>query len=92
MISSHFSDLLIQSGPASWPVSVYGQVVPHPAGSSVALDIFPLVPGETDYKIFSQDFDTVPGLDFVYVLKGHTYHTPLDTAENLEPGVLQARG
>ncbi|CAM6105759.1 unnamed protein product [Calypogeia fissa] len=85
-------DIVVQSGPGSWPSRVYYESAVHPMGSSVAQDIFPLIPGDTDYRIFSQDFGDIPGLDIVWILKGTVYHTPYDLPEFIAPGALQARG
>lgn len=46
-------------------------------------DIFPLVPGDTDFRIFSQDYGDIPGLDIIFVLGGYYYHTAYDTVEKL---------
>ncbi|KAL2611174.1 hypothetical protein R1flu_022866 [Riccia fluitans] len=85
-------DLVVQSGPGSWPSRVYYESAVHPMANSVAQDIFPLIPGDTDYRIFSQDFGDIPGLDILFVLKGTVYHTPYDKPEAMVPGSLQARG
>eukprot|EP00850_Spirogloea_muscicola_P013133 SM000087S23415 [mRNA] locus=s87:397351:399485:- [translate_table: standard] len=85
-------ELVVQSGPGAWPARVYARHAVHPAANVVAQDVFPLVPGDTDYRVFSADFDNVPGLDCVFLLNGYAYHTPLDTPEALEPGALQVRG
>ncbi|KAG6544448.1 hypothetical protein Mapa_014086 [Marchantia paleacea] len=85
-------DLVVQSGPGSWPSRVYYESAVHPMANAVAQDIFPLIPGDTDYRIFSQDFGDVPGLDIVFILKGNVYHTPYDKPEAMVPGSLQARG
>eukprot|EP00850_Spirogloea_muscicola_P003247 SM000013S26416 [mRNA] locus=s13:192323:194900:- [translate_table: standard] len=77
-------ELVVQSGPGAWPARVYAHHAVHPAANVVAQDIFPLVPGDTDYRVFSADFDNVPGLDCVFLLNGYAYHTLLDTPEALE--------
>ncbi|CAN6447482.1 unnamed protein product [Victoria cruziana] len=55
-------------------------------------DIFPIVPGDTDYRIFAEDYGDIPGLDIIFVLGGYFYHTSYDTVERLFPGSIQARG
>ena len=42
-----------------------------------------LVPGDTDYRMFSTDYDDVPGMDMVLLLGSQVYHTPMDTVENV---------
>ncbi|GJN07710.1 hypothetical protein PR202_ga25564 [Eleusine coracana subsp. coracana] len=56
------------------------------------LDMFGIIPGDTDYRIFAEDVTNIPGLDIIFVLGGYFYHTSYDTLENLLPGSIQARG
>lgn len=46
-------------------------------------DVFHVIPGDTDYRIFSQDFGNIPGLDIIFLLGGYFYHTSYDTVEQL---------
>jgi len=46
-------------------------------------DVFPVIPGDTDYRIFSQDYGNIPGLDIIFLLGGYFYHTSSDTVERL---------
>lgn len=46
-------------------------------------DVFPVIPGDTDYRIFSQDYGNIPGLDIIFLLGGYFYHTSYDTIERL---------
>ncbi|KAL5537792.1 hypothetical protein UlMin_042232 [Ulmus minor] len=85
-------DLVCQSGPGSWPSKVYAQSAVYPMAHSAAQDVFPIVPGDTDYRIFSQDYGNIPGLDIIFLLGGYFYHTSYDTVERLLPGSIQARG
>ncbi|KAF5443541.1 hypothetical protein F2P56_036089 [Juglans regia] len=85
-------DLVCQSGPGSWPSQVYAQSAVYPMAHSAAQDVFPVIPGDTDYRIFSQDFGNIPGLDIIFLLGGYFYHTSYDTMERLLPGSIQARG
>ncbi|XP_040994375.1 endoplasmic reticulum metallopeptidase 1-like [Juglans microcarpa x Juglans regia] len=59
---------------------------------SAAQDIFPVIPGDTDYRIFSQDYGNIPRLDIIFLLGGYFYHTSYDTMERLLPESIQARG
>ncbi|XP_023546122.1 endoplasmic reticulum metallopeptidase 1-like isoform X2 [Cucurbita pepo subsp. pepo] len=85
-------DLVCQSGPGSWPSRVYAQSAVYPMAHSVAQDVFPVIPGDTDYRIFSQDYGNIPGLDIIFLFGGYFYHTSYDTVERLLPGSIQARG
>ncbi|EXC06150.1 Endoplasmic reticulum metallopeptidase 1 [Morus notabilis] len=85
-------DLVCQSGPGPWPSEVYAQSAIYPMAHSAAQDVFPVIPGDTDYRIFSQDYGNIPGLDIIFLLGGYFYHTSYDTVERLLPGSIQARG
>ncbi|XP_020090574.1 endoplasmic reticulum metallopeptidase 1-like [Ananas comosus] len=85
-------DLVCQSGPGSWPSQVYAQSAKYPMANSVAQDMFGIIPGDTDYRIFAEDYGNIPGLDIIFVLGGYFYHTSYDTVEKLIPGSIQARG
>ncbi|XP_019150351.1 PREDICTED: endoplasmic reticulum metallopeptidase 1 isoform X1 [Ipomoea nil] len=86
------SDLVCQSGPSTWPSQVYSQAALYPMANSAAQDVFGFVPGDTDYRMFAQDYGDIPGLDIIFLLGGRFYHTSSDTVERLLPGSLQARG
>ncbi|KAK7246987.1 hypothetical protein RIF29_41861 [Crotalaria pallida] len=85
-------DLVCQSGPTSWPSDVYAKAAKYPMANSAAQDVFPVIPGDTDYRIFSEDHGNIPGLDIIFLLGGYFYHTSYDTIDNLIPGSIQARG
>ncbi|KAL0928510.1 hypothetical protein M5K25_000394 [Dendrobium thyrsiflorum] len=85
-------DLVCQSGPGSWPASIYAQAAKYPMANSVAQDAFGVIPGDTDYRILAEDYSNIPGLDIIFVQGGYYYHTSYDTMERLLPGSIQARG
>ncbi|CAI5524328.1 unnamed protein product [Closterium sp. Naga37s-1] len=85
-------EMVVQSGPVFWPQRVYGETAVYPSSSVVCLDIFPHIPGDDDYRMFSHDFDDVPSLDSIYLLGGTFYHTSRDSPENVMLGALQLRG
>ncbi|KAI7996826.1 Endoplasmic reticulum metallopeptidase 1 [Camellia lanceoleosa] len=85
-------DLVCQSGPGSWPSLVYAQSALYPMANSAAQDVFPVIPGDTDYRIFANDYGKIPGLDVIFLLGGYFYHTSFDTVERLLPGSIQVRG
>ncbi|CAH9132068.1 unnamed protein product [Cuscuta epithymum] len=86
------SDLVCQSGPGSWPSQVYAKAALYPTANSAAQDVFGFVPGDTDYRMFAQDYGNIPGLDIIFLLGGYFYHTSSDTVDRLLPGSMQARG
>ncbi|KAF5746446.1 endoplasmic reticulum metallopeptidase 1 isoform X1 [Tripterygium wilfordii] len=85
-------DLVCQSGPTPWPSLVYAQSAVYPMADSAAQDVFPVIPGDTDYRIFSKDYGNIPSLDIIFLLGGYFYHTSYDTVDRLLPGSMQARG
>ncbi|KAL9679822.1 hypothetical protein QQ045_017692 [Rhodiola kirilowii] len=85
-------DLVCQSGPGAWPSLIYAQSAIYPMAHSAAQDVFPVIPGDTDYRIFAEDGSDIPGLDIIFLLGGYFYHTSFDTLERLVPGSIQARG
>uniref|UniRef100_A0A1J3FIN3 Endoplasmic reticulum metallopeptidase 1 n=1 Tax=Noccaea caerulescens TaxID=107243 RepID=A0A1J3FIN3_NOCCA len=85
-------DLVCQSGPGSWPSYVYSQAAVHPMAQSSAQDVFPVIPGDTDYRMFAEDYGDIPGLDIIFLLGGYYYHTSFDTVDRIVPGSMQARG
>ncbi|KAM7251325.1 hypothetical protein ACFE04_023208 [Oxalis oulophora] len=85
-------DLVCQSGPGSWPSLVYAQSAVYPMAHSTAQDVFPVIPGDTDYRIFSQDYGDIPSLDIIFLFGGYYYHTASDTLDKIVPGSMQARG
>ncbi|KAJ4884161.1 Zn-dependent exopeptidases superfamily protein [Raphanus sativus] len=85
-------DLVCQSGPGSWPSNVYSQAAVYPMAQSSAQDIFDVFPGDTDYRMFAQDYGDIPGLDIIFLLGGYYYHTSFDTIDRIIPGSMQARG
>lgn len=85
-------DLVCQSGPGSWPSYIYAQAAVHPMANSAAQDVFGSIPGDTDYRMFAQDYGDIPGLDIIFLFGGYFYHTSSDTVERLLPGSMQARG
>ena len=51
-------------------------------------DVFPIVPGDTDYRMFANDYGNIPGLDMIFLLGGYFYHTSYDTVERLVYALL----
>ncbi|XP_027097684.2 endoplasmic reticulum metallopeptidase 1 [Coffea eugenioides] len=86
------TDLVCQSGPGSWPSYIYAQAAIYPMANSAAQDAFGSIPGDTDYRMFAQDYGDIPGLDIIFLFGGYFYHTSSDTVERLLPGSMQARG
>jgi hypothetical protein len=71
-------------------VDVLGRAAPHPVGTSFAVEVYRLLPNDTDFTAFlDQGF---VGLNSAYVDGAAVYHTPLDTVANLDRSSLQQHG
>ena len=71
-------------------VAAYARAAPHPVGTSFAVEIYRLLPNDTDFTAFL-DAGFV-GLNSAYLDGGAVYHTPLDTPESMDRGSLQQHG
>ncbi|MDZ5444673.1 M28 family peptidase [Micromonospora sp. 4G57] len=78
-------------------VELFGRAAPHPVGTSFAVEIYRLLPNDTDFTPFRDQhgLDDRPrfiGLNSAYIDGGAIYHTPLDTPEVMDRGSLQQHG
>ncbi|MFC8617733.1 M28 family peptidase [Micromonospora purpureochromogenes] len=78
-------------------VKLFGRAAPHPVGTSFAVEIYRLLPNDTDFTPFRDqyDLDDRPrfiGLNSAYIDGGAIYHTPLDTPEVMDRASLQQHG
>ena len=71
-------------------VGVFGSSAPHPVGTSFAVEVYRLLPNDTDFTAFL-DKDFV-GLNAAYIDGAAIYHTPLDTAASVDLRSLQHHG
>ncbi|MGA3539320.1 M28 family peptidase [Micromonosporaceae bacterium DT194] len=71
-------------------VDVFGEAAAHPLGTSFAVEIYRLLPNDTDFTAFLDN--GFAGLNSAYIDGAAIYHTPLDTAESLDRGSLQHHG
>lgn len=65
--------------------------VPHPVGSSIAVEIYRLLSNDTDFTPFLAH-DRFTGLNSAYIDGSFTYHTPLDRPGSMNKGSLQHHG
>ncbi|KAJ3347022.1 hypothetical protein HDU91_006871, partial [Kappamyces sp. JEL0680] len=84
-------EILFQAN-APFLVDAYAKA-PRPHASSLSNDIFKtgLILSDTDFRQFVQ-YGNLVGLDFAFYQNSYTYHTNLDTVENIEPGAIQHFG
>ncbi len=66
------------------------KAAPYKTGSSLLYTIYKHLPNDTDYTIFKAA--GVAGLNFARVERWESYHTRLDTPENLDQRGLQQEG
>ena len=71
-------------------VSLAGKALEHPVGSSLAYEIYKLLPNNTDFTVFRRE--GLAGVNFGFTEGPARYHTPLDNLRYLEPGSLQHHG
>ncbi|MEQ4301746.1 M28 family peptidase [Plantactinospora sp. B6F1] len=71
-------------------VEVFGRAAPYPTGTSFAVEVYRLLPNDTDFTAFLDHGFT--GLNAAYIDGAALYHTPLDTPANVDRGSLQQHG
>ncbi|WP_318783708.1 M28 family peptidase [Plantactinospora soyae] len=71
-------------------VEVFGRAAPHPVGTSFAVEVYRLLPNDTDFTAFLDNGFT--GLNAAYIDGAAIYHTPLDTPARVDRGSLQHHG
>lgn len=72
-------------------VDVYGAAVPDPVGTSFAVEVYRILPNDTDFSPF-RDQARFVGLNTAYIDGSPAYHTPEDTPANLDTASLQHHG
>jgi hypothetical protein len=71
-------------------IQEFAQAAPHPISSSLAYEIYRLLPNDTDMTVFNRaGFD---GLNFAYIGTPTKYHTLLDNYANVDERSLQHHG
>ncbi|MEV0729444.1 M28 family peptidase [Polymorphospora sp. NPDC050346] len=71
-------------------VGAYGRAAPHPVGTSFAVEVYRLLPNDTDFTAFlAEDF---VGLNSAYLDGGANYHTPQDTVGSVDLASIQHHG
>lgn len=71
-------------------VSLAGKALDHPVGSSLAYEIYKLLPNNTDFTVFRRA--GLAGVNFGFTAGPARYHTPRDSLRYLDPGSLQHHG
>lgn len=72
-------------------VGVYGRRAPHPVATSFAVEVYRILPNDTDFSAFA-GVGGFTGLNAAYIDGSAVYHTPQDTPSRMDRGSLQAHG
>ncbi|MCA5893296.1 M28 family peptidase [Isoptericola sp. NEAU-Y5] len=73
-------------------VDAYAQV-PYPVGSSLAVEVYRILPNDTDFSPFLDDPEArFTGLNSAYIDGAAAYHAPQDTADRMSLATLQHHG
>lgn len=72
-------------------VGVYGSAVPHKVATSFAVEVYRILPNDTDFTPFLRA-GRFTGLNSAYIDGSAAYHTPQDQASYMDKGSLQAHG
>ncbi len=73
-----------------WLIEQLARALPHPMATSLTVDVYRLMPNDTDLTIYTQH--DMPGLNFAFIGGLSYYHSPEDTPANLDPRTLQHQG
>lgn len=71
-------------------MEVFAKSCPHPHASSLMYALYKTLPNDTDLTVFKKA--GMSGLNFAFVGRWQSYHSALDTPENLDPRSLQQHG
>lgn len=71
-------------------ISLFADATPHPRGDSSMVEVYRLLPNNTDFSALSTAGFT--GLNFAYIENSSYYHTAGDTIANLDRRSLQHHG
>ena len=72
-------------------VGVYGSSVPYPVATSFAVEVYRILPNDTDFSPF-RDAGRFTGLNTAYIDGSATYHSPEDRPEYQSVESLQHHG
>ncbi|MEP6561362.1 MAG: M28 family peptidase [Nakamurella sp.] len=72
-------------------VKQYAEAVPYPVATSLAVEVYRLLPNDTDFSPF-RDSGRFSGLNTAYIDGSAVYHAPEDKPEYMDRGSLQQHG
>lgn len=71
-------------------VQEFAEAVPHPFATSLAYEVYRLLPNDTDFTVFRGA--KLPGLNFANIDGAAHYHAQSDSLENFDERLLQHKG
>ena len=72
-------------------VGMYGSAVPYPVATSFAVEVYRLLPNDTDFTPFRES-GIFTGLNTAYIDGSAVYHTPQDKPSYMDLSSLQHHG
>ncbi len=72
-------------------VDIYGGVVPYPVATSFAVEVYRILPNDTDFTPFRES-GRFAGLNTAYIDGSAVYHSPQDTPASMDRRSLQQHG
>lgn len=72
-------------------VNVYGDNVPYPVATSFAVEVYRILPNDTDFTPFRES-GRFTGLNTAYIDGSAVYHSPEDKPSYMDKGSLQHQG
>ncbi len=72
-------------------VDVYGAAAPYPVATSFAVEVYRLLPTDTDFTPFRES-GRFTGLNTAYIDGSAVYHSPQDTPQAMDRASLQQHG
>jgi len=72
-------------------VGEYGRHAPHPVGTSFAVEVYRILPNDTDFSPF-RDSGRFSGLNTAYIDGSYAYHRSQDTPQRMDQRSLQHHG
>jgi len=72
-------------------VGVYADAAPDPVATSVAVEVYRILPNDTDFSLF-RDAGRFTGLNSAYIDGSATYHSPEDRPSYMDKASLQQLG
>jgi hypothetical protein len=88
---NHGPSFMFETTPRNgWLIRRFAEASPHPLATSFSMDVYRLMPSDTNLTVFKRA--GLDGLNFAFGRGLAYYHSPEDTPANLDPRTLQHHG